>query len=189
MKSNTTQKIVMESLPILVIVLILAILTGTLLDSQLAKILPFFPFVLLIIPAFIDITGDLSGVVGARTTSYLYTGELNRSFQPYQLLLTNLIAILLVAASAYAFLGLCVIGISYFFLHTLLPQYVIPFFFAILGAGVSATGLTSLFGLLSARIVYRYGVDLDNIIPPITTTIGDLLGIFFVTFSLLAIVG
>ncbi len=187
MSSYDARKILIESLPILAIVLVLALLTGTLLDSQLAQIVPFFPFILLIIPAFINVSGDLAGIVGARVTSYLFTGELDKSFRPFKLLASNLIGVLLVALTAYAFLALCVIGISYLLLHTLLPHYIVPFFFAILGAGVLATACTSLLGLLGARIVYRYGRDPDSIIPPLTTTVGDLLGILFVTAALLAI--
>ena len=53
--SYHVRKILIDSLPILALVLVLALLTGTLLDSQLARIVPFFPFILLIIPAFIYI--------------------------------------------------------------------------------------------------------------------------------------
>ncbi|MFX1474968.1 MAG: magnesium transporter [Promethearchaeota archaeon] len=182
------RKILIESLPILAVVLVLALLTGTLLNSQLTHIVPYFPFILLIIPAFINVSGDLAGVVGARVTSHLFTGQLDKNFRPFRLLASNLVGVVLVALTAYAFLALCVIGISYLLLHTLLPQYILPFFFAILGAGVLATVCTSLLGLLGARIVYRSGRDPDSIIPPLTTTVGDLLGILFVTLALLAIV-
>ncbi len=188
MSSYDARKILIESLPILAIVLVLALLTGTLLDSQLAQLVPFFPFILLIIPAFINVSGDLAGIVGARVTSHLFLGELDKSFRPFRLLASNFVGVILVAFTAYAFLGVCVIGISYLILQTLLPQYIIPFFFAILGAGVLATVCTSLLGLLGARIVYRSGRDPDSIIPPLTTTVGDLLGILFVTAALLAIV-
>lgn len=180
--SYNIRKILIESLPILAVVLVLALLTGTLLESQLSQLVPLFPFILLIIPAFINVSGDLAGVVGARVTSHLYTGELDRSFRPFRLLASNFTGVLLVSLTAYAFLALCVIFIS-----ALSVTLILPFFFAILGAGVLATACTSLLGLLGARIVYRYGRDPDSIIPPLTTTIGDLLGILFVTFALLAI--
>lgn len=187
MKEHTVQKILIESLPILAVVLIFALIAGQILEGGLAAITPIFPFVLLMIPAFIDITGDLAGVVGARVTSHLYTGELDSQFRPYRLLFTNLLAILLVSATAYAFLGVLVIGISYFLLHLLHPAYILPLFFAILAAGVFATACTSFIGLFGARIVYRSGRDPDTIIPPLTTTIGDLLGILFVSLALLAL--
>jgi cation transporter-like permease len=185
--SYDARKILIESLPILALVLVLALLTGTLLDSQLNRIVPFFPFILLIIPAFINVSGDLAGVVGARVTSHLFTGELDKNFRPFKLLASNFLGVLLVAITAYAFLAVCVIGLSHFVLQSLSFQYILPFFFAILGAGVLATVCTSLLGLLGARIVYRYGRDPDSIIPPLTTTVGDLLGILFVTAALLLI--
>lgn len=195
MKTHTVRKIVLESLPMLLLVLIFALIAGQLLDTQLDVIFPIFPFVLLIIPAFIDITGDLAGVVGARVTSHLYTGELDERFHPYSLLFANFVAILLVAFTAYVFLALCVIGLNYGILPIFFalppsssPVYIVPIFFAILGAGVLATACTSLIGLLGARIVYRSGRDPDSIIAPLTTTIGDLLGILIITVALLAII-
>ncbi len=195
MKTYTVRKIVLESLPILLVVLIFALIAGQILDTQLAVIFPIFPFVLLIMPAFIDITGDLAGVVGARVTSHLYTGELDERFRPYSLILANFVAILLVAFTAYVFLAICVIGLNYGILPILFamptsssPAYIVPIFFAILGAGVLATACTSLIGLLGARVVYQSGRDPDSIIPPLTTTIGDLLGILIITVALLAII-
>lgn len=194
MKSYTAQKIILESLPILSMVLVLALIAGQILDTRLNEISPFFPFVLLIIPAFINITGDLAGVVGARVTSHLYTGELDEKFHPYSILLANFVAILFVASTAYMFLALCVLGLNYwampifFALSPSSPEYIVPIFFAILVAGVLATACTSLIGLIGARIVYWSGHDPDSIIPPLTTTVGDLLGIFIITAFLLAII-
>jgi mgtE-like transporter len=143
------------------------------------------------VPAFIDITGDLAGVVGARVTSHLYTGELDEGFRPYRLLLANLVAILLVSTTAYAFLGVCVIGITIGLtpvLGPIFPAFGFPqLFLAILAAGVFATAVTSVIGLFAARLVYRSGRDPDSIIPPLTTTVGDLLGIVFIALAILQV--
>ena len=185
----TVRNIVSESLPILGAVLGLALVTGNILDSRLAILLPHFPLILLAIPGFINITGDLASVVGARITSHLYTGELDSRLRPHRLLAANILAPLLVAATAFTLLAASTILLSHLLLHPLPPQYVTPFFLAILASGLLATTLSSLIGLVGAIIVYRSGRDPDSIIPPITTTTGDLLGILFVTWSLIAIVG
>ncbi|MFX1318008.1 MAG: magnesium transporter [Promethearchaeota archaeon] len=190
MVEYTMRKILIESLPILVLVLIFALVAGQFLDQTLDGLKLIFPLILIMVPAFINVTGDLAAVVGARVTSHLYTGELDEGFKPYSLLLTNLIAILVVSATAYAFLGVCVIGIT-IILESLLglpifPAFGFPHLFgAILIAGVFATMVTSVIGLFAARIVYRSGRDPDSIIPPITTTVGDLLGIIFVALAIL----
>jgi mgtE-like transporter len=181
----------MESLPVLGIVLVFALVAGQFLDYTLEGLKLIFPLILLMVPAFIDITGDLAGVVGARATSSLYTGELDASFRPYRLLFTNLLAILLVSATAYAFLGICVIGITIWFnlfIGFTFPINGLPLLFlAILGAGVLATACTSIIGLFSARLVYRSGRDPDSVIPPLTTTVGDLLGIVFVALAIITV--
>lgn len=188
---HTVRKILIESLPVLAIVLVFALAAGQFLDSTVDGLKLIFPLILLMVPAFIDITGDLSGVVGARVTSHLYTGELDQGFRPYRLLIANLVAILLVSATAYAFLGVCVIAISISLtplLGPLFPTAGFPqLFLAILGAGVLATACTSLIGLFAARIVYRSGRDPDSIIPPLTTTVGDLLGIVFIALAILSV--
>jgi mgtE-like transporter len=188
MKTHTIRRILQESLPILIIVLIFALITGGFLDTFLDDLLPAYPFILLIVPAFIDITGDLSGVVGARVTTHLYKGELNDQFRPYRLLSANLMGVLLVSFTAYAFLGFMIFGFSFimpgFFPY---PQLRLPFIGGVIFAGVTATACTSFIGLFAARIVYRSGRDPDSIIPPITTTVGDLLGILFVTVTLLSL--
>ncbi len=186
MKTYTVRKILQESLPILIIVLIFALIAGGFLDTFLDDLLPTYPFILLIVPAFIDITGDLSGVVGARVTSHLYKGELNDQFRPYRLLSANLVGVLLVSFTAYAFLGFMIFGFSFVFPGFFpYPQLRFPFIAGIVLAGVTATACTSFIGLLAARTVYRSGRDPDSVIPPITTTVGDLLGILFVTVTLL----
>jgi len=173
------------------IVLVFALAAGQFLDSTLEGLKLIFPFILLMVPAFINITGDLAGVVGARVTSSLYTGELDEGFRPYRLLFTNLAAILLVSTSAYAFLGACVIAITICFepaIGPIFPAVGFPqLFIAILLAGVLATLLTSLIGLVAARLVYRSGRDPDSIIPPLTTTVGDLLGIVFVALAIIGV--
>ncbi|MFW9986009.1 MAG: magnesium transporter [Candidatus Odinarchaeota archaeon] len=190
MTEQTVRKIILESLPILVIVLVFALAAGQFLDSTLEGLKLIFPLILLMVPAFIDVTGDLAGVVGARVTSHLYTGELDRGFRPYRLLFTNLLAILLVSASAYAFLGVCVIAITIWLspiIGTIFPPTGFPLLFlAICGAGVMATACTSIIGLFSARMVYRSGRDPDSIIPPLTTTVGDLLGIVFIALAIIS---
>jgi mgtE-like transporter len=192
MVEHTVRKILTESLPVLVLVLIFSLAAGQFLDHTLDGLKLIFPLILLMVPAFIDVTGDLAGVVGARVTSHLYTGELDEGFKPYSLLLTNLVAILLVSATAYAFLGVCVIGIT-LILEPLLGLPIFPaigfphLFTAILGAGVLATALTSVIGLFAARVVYRSGRDPDSIIPPLTTTVGDLLGIIFIAMAILQV--
>ncbi|MFX1541089.1 MAG: magnesium transporter [Promethearchaeota archaeon] len=190
MTEQTVRKIILESLPILVIVLVFALAAGQFLDSTLEGLKLIFPLILLMVPAFIDVTGDLAGVVGARVTSHLYTGELDRGFRPYRLLFTNLLAILLVSASAYAFLGVCVIAITIWLspiIGTIFPPTGFPLLFlAICGAGVLATACTSIIGLFSARMVYRSGRDPDSIIPPLTTTVGDLLGIVFIALAIIS---
>ena len=191
MTEHTVRKILMESLPVLAIVLVFALAAGQFLDHTLEGLKLIFPLILLMVPAFIDITGDLAGVVGARVTSHLYTGELDEGFRPYRLLLTNLIAIFLVSTTAYAFLGACVIAITIGLtpvLGPIFPASGFPqLFLAILAAGVLATVATSVIGLFAARLVYRSGRDPDSIIPPLTTTVGDLLGIIFIAIAILQV--
>ncbi len=187
MAEQNVQKILFESLPVLFTILVFALAAGQLLEGALGAITPIFPLILLMVPAFNNISGDLAGVVGARITSHLYTGELDYGFRPYRLLFTNLIAVLLVAATAYAVLATGVIIIS-FFLGLIRPLiYFVLLFFTIFGTGVFVTTLTSFIGLFSARVVYQFGHDPDSVIAPITTTLSDLFGILFMTLTLLAV--
>lgn len=191
MTEHTVRKILIESLPVLGIVLVFALIAGQFLDYTLEGLKLIFPLILLMVPAFIDITGDLAGVVGARATSHLYTGELDASFRPFRLLFANLLAIVLVSATAYAFLGICVIAIIVWLTPVfglIFPVWGFPWLFlAILGAGVLATACTSVIGLFSARLVYRSGRDPDSVIPPLTTTVGDLLGIVFIALAIIGV--
>ncbi len=191
MVEHTVRKILTESLPVLAVVLVFALAAGQFLDQTLDGLKLIFPLILLMVPAFIDITGDLAGVVGARVTSHLYTGELDEGFRPFRLLFANLAAILLISATAYAFLGVCVIAITIGVtpvLGSIFPAIAFPLLFlAILTAGVLATAFTSFIGLFAARLVYRSGRDPDSIIPPLTTTVGDLLGVIFIAIAILLI--
>jgi mgtE-like transporter len=190
MSTHTVRKILTESLPILAVVLVFALAAGQFLDQTENGLRIVFPLILLMVPAFIDITGDLAGVLGARVTSHLYTGELDQGFRPFRLLLANLLAILLVSASAYAFLGICVLLVTIGLTPILGPIFPVAgfphLFLAILGAGVLATACTCLIGLFAAQLVYKFGRDPDSVIPPLTTTVGDLLGIVFIALAIIS---
>ena len=62
MTTHTVRKILMDSLPVLGVVLVFALIAGQFLDYTLEGLKLIFPLILLMVPAFIDITGDLAGV-------------------------------------------------------------------------------------------------------------------------------
>lgn len=154
--------------------LVFSLFTGHNLESFAEIILIQLPFMILAIPAFINMAGDLADVFTARITSSLFVGSLNSRFKPRRLLLSNLVGVLLVAISGFIILGATISALNiYLALSETDPGLIL---ISIILAGFTATGLMCMVGVGAAYITYRRGLNPDNFTPPLTTTLGDAVG-------------
>ena len=181
MKSRfTIWQLVKQTAPVLMSMVLISIFTGSKLNEQFTFIINKNPVLLIVLPAFINIAGDLAGVFASRLTSMIYAGRITARLTPYPLYLVNLLAILGVSLTAFI-----LVGVTGNLLAGLLFQKADPWILTmitILTAGLTATLTMSIVATMIIRLSYTRGLDPDSITPPVCTTGGDLVGTFTLLF-------
>lgn len=159
------KKILKESIPILIILMIIEIFGGQVLNSQLERFVV-FPILLMFIPVINGVCGNIGSILGARVSSGLHVGYITPDFRGKELR-ENMIGIVLLALLTFCFLGCLVYVISTSF----------KLVFIMMGAGLLLTLGMICLCIPTAMISFRKGIDPDNVVIPILTTGADVLGI------------
>ncbi|MEM3737361.1 MAG: magnesium transporter [Candidatus Bathyarchaeia archaeon] len=155
--------------------------TGRTLEDATYLIVEDAPFVLLVIPAFINMAGVLATVFSSRLTSRLFIGTIDRHFRPRRLLAFDLLAISAVALSGFTLLAVIVILATRYFLFILIDATLV--FGAFLTAGLTATIAMCIVGIIVAYLSFSKGLNPDNFTAPFTSTLGDMAGTLILIFS------
>ncbi|HID71720.1 MAG TPA: hypothetical protein EYP29_03130 [Thermoplasmata archaeon] len=178
MTHYSIKRIVKESLPILTLCIVLEVIGGTLLDSQKAD---FFksPVILALIPVINGLGGNLGTIFGSRLSSGLHLGYIKLTLKD-KYLLKNMKELLL--AGLVVFLS---ISFILWFLSPVVGVEVgnvsfFKFLVVVLLAAISLTGVAIVVSIFTAFLSFKKGVDPDNVVTPLVTTIGDLSGIFLI---------
>jgi len=159
------KKILMESIPLLTVLMIIEIFGGQVLNSQLERFVV-FPILLMFIPVINGVCGNIGSILGARVSSGLHVGYITPDFRGKELR-ENMIGIVLLALLTFCFLGCLVYVISTSF----------KLVFIMMGAGLLLTLGMICLCIPTAMISFRKGIDPDNVVIPILTTGADVLGI------------
>lgn len=166
------KKIIKESVVIVMISSIIGLISGTFLSVN-QQILYSFPIILLILPSLNSLIGDISTVLTSRLSSHLYLGNLPPKIQKndvlgkdfYGLLITTLLSLIALIIIGYA-VGFAT-GIQ--IINPLLIIAVIMLTMLIL------FGLTFILLFTSSIILYKRGMDPNNFLIPLTTSLLDFL--------------
>ncbi|MCD6590765.1 MAG: magnesium transporter [Candidatus Aenigmarchaeota archaeon] len=178
MSYYTLKGILKDALPVLMFMSIFSMISGTFLDIGNQEIKA-FAAILLVVPPFVNMGGDIASIVGARISSALHLGY-TLSFRKGKPIFTNLTSAFIVGLISFAVLGLSAetilillngSGIGY-----------IKFMEITTLAGLSVTMILSLLSIGIAYISKKYGIDPDDMTIPIVTTLGDIMGIGFLIF-------
>ena len=174
-KKYTTRRIVMESLPLLLTVAILSIISGQVLQGHETLLLS-LPVFLLIVPAFVNQSGDIAAVLASRITTELYTGSTQKSILKSDNLKGSVLGLLLSSSIGFTFLTILSYSVSMLLGFDTLP-------FGTLWTIILLSGITTILavmavGLIIAVITFRKGLDPDNFSAPVVTTTSDVIGIF-----------
>lgn len=172
-----------EALPIIVISLVAGLFAGTVLGSEtMRRGIESVPGILLLLPAFLATRGGVYGSLGARLSSGLHQGLIEPTFDLGDRRLRNAVVasfvngmVVSVIIAIVAFAGLFVLGERGNLVELLIIMIVAGLLSAILMLSV----------LVSVLFVgYRRGLDPDNMIGPIVTTLGDVFGVIFLLVAI-----
>ncbi|RZV12230.1 mgtE-like transporter [Natrinema hispanicum] len=176
-------RIYRESLPILVVSLAGGIFAGSVLGSEgMTEGFERFPGMLLLLPAFLATRGNVYGALGARISSGLHQGMIDPEFSWDRRLVNAVAASFINGIGVSVFIAV----LSWGLLQVLGRESarLIELVSIMVVSGVF-TSTTLIFGLLALVFAsYEYGLDPDNLIGPIVTTLGDFFGVVFLFIAL-----
>jgi len=178
------KKIVRFSMPLLTICIIIEIFAGNILQNSEDQLL-LFPIFLISIPVINGVGGNIGSVLGARLASGLHVGNINLDIKDKKMH-ENLITSLFIGFITYLILAIIIYLISTF--SSLIVINPMKFITIILCTGVLLVFAVSIFSILTAFWSFKKGLDPDDMVAPVVTTVGDTLGILFL-FMFIGVVG
>jgi len=178
------KKIIKHSTPTLFLSSIFGTTAGTVLNSTFSTILN-NPSILTLVPLFSGESGDLVSILGARLSSGLHIGSIKASLKPTPETLRNFGIIITLALIIYPLIGLLA--------HLAATSMGIPsigtekMVLISTSAGLLLTPVMILIGFFLSIITYRKGLDPDNIVIPLSTSLTDPLANTFLVIMVISI--
>ena len=180
------KKIVRHGLPLLTICIFIEIFAGQVLQWNQEKIVALFPIFLVSIPVINGVGGNIGSVLGARLASGLHVGYIGLSLKDKGMH-DNLVTSVLVGFVSYLFLAILIYFIASFG-GLQKGINLMSFVTVVLGTGVLLVFIVSLISVVTAFWSFKKGLDPDDMVAPVVTTMGDVLGILFL-FVFIGVVG
>lgn len=162
--------IIRQSTPILFVCSILGTVAGGILNNSLTTLLK-NQTLLTLVPLFSGESGGLVSILGARLSSGLHSGLIDPVLKPKKHTMENFVAIISLAIVIYPFIGILAesstiafhnIGVG--FLHALGISFI---------SGMILILIMLLVVFYISTISYRRGLDPDNIVIPLSTSLTD----------------
>ena len=182
------RNIVRQSTPVLFVCSILGTLAGGILNNSLSTLLK-NQTLLTLVPLFSGESGGLVSILGARLSSGLHSGLIDPVLRPKKHTMENFIAIVTLAVVMYPLIGFLAesstiafnnIGVGY--LQSILISLI---------AGMILILVMLLVVFYISTISYRRGLDPDNIVIPLSTSLTDSIStliLIVVSLGLLSLI-
>ncbi len=168
------KRIVLESFPILTACILIALAAGYMLNSSIAEIAE-LPLILAMIPPINGMGGNIGSILGARLTSALHLGTLEPRLRGQRVLRGNVAASALISFAIFSLFGVLFFVIAYLSGIPVARSFSLALAFFI--AGMTLSAALTFVTIASAFVSFKGGLDPDNVVIPIVTAIGDVLGI------------
>ena len=167
----TVTGIVKRGIPVLLIAAIISTTSGQLLHAR-QELLIDFSVLLILIPPLIKIGGDTGSILGARLSSAFHLGLAD---SVTSVVVTNsVLACLLIGCVSCVALSVVVWAAA--LLLDIEVVYVVLLKVTLIAGGIDMIVVfAATIGM--ASLAHRYGLDPDDVVIPIITSIGDIVGI------------
>ena len=176
------KKIVRYGLPLLTVCVLVEIFAGQILQNG-QDILVMFPIFLISIPVINSVSGNIGSVLGARLASGLHVGYIQLSLKDKEMH-DNLFISILIGIITYLILAIVIYFIAVF--GNLITEDIalIEFIAIIILTGFLLISVVAFVSVFTAFISFKRGLDPDDMVAPVVTTVGDFMGIVFLFFIL-----
>lgn len=162
-----------------VVSIIGGLIAGTILAVNANKLL-LIPGMLVILPGFLEMRGNISGSMAARLTSGLFLGFVNPKKMESKIVKGNILSSFVLALTVSLVLGIIAFLFNYIIFDISTPEII----FIPLIAGMIANGIEIPLTLFFTFYFFRKGHDPNNIMGPFVTSTGDITSVL----SLLVVV-
>jgi len=152
------------------------IFAGQILHSQ-QGLLTSLPVFLISIPVVNSVSGNIGSVLGARLASGLHVGYITHSFKDKEMH-ENLIISILIGFFTYFTLAIVIYFIAVFG-GIIKDMNMIEFTGILITTGFLLICLVAIVSVLTAFLSFKRGLDPDDMVAPVVTTVADAMGIVF----------
>lgn len=176
------ERIVRESLPVLLLCTLLNFGAGTILGSNLESFVS-LAGLLIIIPAFLEDGGAIGGILSARISTMLHLGVMEPQLRPPKELILNFAVMHLIALVVFFLIGVFGQLINYVFGLPTIGNFEIIVLCVV--AGQILMILVDLMAFYFSMISYKKNFDPDNVGIPLITSSADILGMACLVFTMM----
>ncbi len=158
------------------------LLAGLLLALYADKLL-LLPGMLILLPGFLEMRGNISGTLASRLSSGLFLKVIKPNKRNTKLVRGNIFASFALAIFVSLLLGVIAFAFNYFVFHTIYVKLIlIP-----LIAGAIANTVEVAIVLFATFYLFKKGHDPNNIMGPVITTTGDITSVaaLLIAFALI----
>ena len=176
------QRIVLESLPILLTAGLIDVVAGLTIEKRLESFVA-FPALLVLVPPFLEDTGALGGIVASRLASKLHLGTVSSRAVPNRAAREDMFLAFLFAIPTFVLVAVSADIVALVFrLDSPGPGIMIGV--SVVG-GLASTVIATLIAYYGSIAAYRFGLDPDNHGIPLITSSMDLVGAVSLILALL----
>ena len=172
-------KIVKESSPVLLFCSILGGFSGGVLDNF-SNTLISKEGLLTLVPLFSGESGNLVSILGARLSSSIHAGVIEAKFKLNKFVVNNFLAIFFLSVVIYPLIAVLV-GVSTFLLGGVSVSFVALILISLI-AGLLMIFILQFIVLYISTLSYKYGLDPDNIVIPLSTSITDSIATLLLVY-------
>lgn len=178
------RQIARQSMPVLVLAGTIDVIAGLMIEKRLTSFLV-YPALLVLVPPFLEDSGALGGILGARVSTKLHLGTLVPSRAPWRAVGEDILLVYAYAVPVFLLLGVSADVVA------LVADLKSPGSLEMIGvalfAGAIATTFAVLVGYYTAITAHRLGLDPDNATIPMVTSSLDLLGALSLILAIVAL--
>ena len=187
MTTYKIDRIILESYPTLLTCAILGLVAGIFLESSRDIFLEsnrqwLVPMFLMMIPPINGLGGNVGSILGARLTSALHMGTIEPRIRGQQMLGTNITASWIMSLAIFTLTSVIFFGIACSLGTPTLDAIRIAAAFFV--AGMMLTAAVIFTAIAAASTSFAMGIDPDNVVNPVITSIVDVLGVICLIFSI-----
>jgi mgtE-like transporter len=179
------RRILVESLPVLSVVSLASLASGTVLQGNAETLLAFGVF-LIVLPSFLEACGGFGGMFASRLSSRIHLGAVNPRLLPEPAVFVDSTLVYLFAAFIFPAMAAGAGGLAA--LTSQSSPGLPTVFMVVIAAGAMATTLTLAVAYYAALSTVRFGLDPDNHAVPLVTSSMDLIGTLSLAGALIVLV-